>query len=98
MSDTSTAAPAATPRFAAFTYPNYRYYWAGQLLGNVGSWMQMVATGWLVLRLTDSPASLGLNGALTAVPLIALSIVGGVVADRVDRYRMVLGAQAAQLV
>ncbi|HZS02387.1 MAG TPA: MFS transporter [Chloroflexota bacterium] len=95
-----TAPPSSvsSPRFAAFAYRNYRLYWMGQLLGNVGSWMQIVATGWLVLALTDSPASLGLTGALTAVPLIALSLVGGVVADRVDRYRMVVGAQAAQLV
>jgi MFS family permease len=91
-------AAAATARFAAFAYPNYRYYWIGQLLGNVGSWMQIVATGWLVLSLTDSPAALGLTGALTALPLIALSLIGGVVADRVDRYRMVVGAQIAQLV
>src|SRR5919108_5342093 len=98
MAETPTAAPSAAPRFAAFAYHNYRLYWFGQLLGNVGSWMQMVATGWLVLRLTDSPASLGLTGALTALPLIALSLIGGVVADRVDRYRMVVGAQVAQLV
>jgi MFS family permease len=98
MSDSPASAPTAAPRFAAFGYRNYRLYWFGQLLGNVGSWMQMVATGWLVLRLTDSPASLGLTGALTALPLIALSLIGGVVADRVDRYRMVVGAQVAQLV
>ena len=98
MSETSTSAPAAAPRFAAFAYRNYRLYWFGQLLGNVGSWMQMVATGWLVLRLTDSPASLGLTGALNALPLITLSLIGGVVADRVNRYRMVVGAQVAQLV
>ncbi|HLH22908.1 MAG TPA: MFS transporter [Chloroflexota bacterium] len=94
----SPAASTARPRFAAFAYRNYRLYWIGQLLGNVGSWMQIVATGWLVLALTDSPASLGLTGALTALPLITLSLVGGVVADRVDRFRMVLAAQAAQLV
>jgi MFS family permease len=90
-------ASAAAPRFAAFACRNYRLYWFGQLVGNVGSWMQVVATGWLVLRLTDSPAALGLTGALTALPLIALSLIGGVVADRVDRYRMLVGAQVAQL-
>src|SRR4051794_22418560 len=99
MAAEPTPAPsAATPRFAAFAYRNYRLYWIGQLIGNVGSWMQIVATGWLVLALTDSPASLGITGALTALPLIALSLVGGVVADRVNRYHMVVGAQIAQLV
>src|SRR6476646_319321 len=82
---TSTTPPAGQ-RLAAFQYPNYRLYWAGQLATNVGSWMQIVATGWLVLELTDSPAYLGLNGVLLAAPILVLSLAGGVVADRVDRY------------
>ena len=60
--------------------------------------MQLVATGWLVLGLTDSPASLGLNAAFQAVPILVFSLVGGVVADRLDRYRLMIGAQVAQLV
>src|SRR5437764_215838 len=66
---TSTPPPAGQ-RLAAFQFPNYRLYWAGQLATNVGSWMQIVATGWLVLELTDSPAYLGLNGAFLAVPIL----------------------------
>jgi MFS family permease len=68
-----------------------------QLTGNVGSWMTIVATGWLVLELTDSPAALGLTGAFAALPLILLSVIGGAVADRVDRYRLLVATQALYL-
>jgi MFS family permease len=60
--------------------------------------MQLVAMGWLVLELTDSPAALGLTGVFFAVPLIVLSLVGGLVADRVDRHRMIVVAQIASFV
>jgi MFS family permease len=60
--------------------------------------MQIVATGWLVLELTDSPAALGLAGAFSAVPLIVLAAVGGAVADRFDRYRLVVVGYAAYMV
>ena len=69
----------------------------GQLATNVGTWMQVVAAGWLVLELTDSPAYLGLNAAFQGVPIIVFALVGGVVADRFDRYRLMVGAQVAQL-
>jgi MFS family permease len=72
-------------------------YWLAQLTANVGAWMQIVATGWLVLALTDSPAALGLTGAFSAVPLIALATVGGAVADRFDRYRLVVVGQVAYM-
>ncbi len=88
----------AEPRLAAFRYPSYRLFWAGQLATNVGSWMQVVATGWLVLGLTDSPASLGFNAAFQALPILVFSLIGGVVADRLDRYRLMVGAQVVQLV
>jgi len=88
---------AATPRLAALRYHNYRLYWTGQLATNVGTWMQVVAAGWLVLQLTDSPAYLGLNAAFQGVPIVVFALVGGVVADRFDRYRLMVAAQAAQL-
>lgn len=75
---------------AAFQYPNYRLFWVGQLVTNVGSWMQIVATGWLVVQLTNSPASLGFNAAFQALPIIVFSLIGGVIADRVDRYRLMV--------
>src|SRR5215211_3426069 len=81
------------PRFAAFGYPNFTLYWGGQAFGNVAAWMQIVATGWLVLELTDSPAYLGLNAALQALPIFVFSLFGGVIADRFDRHRWITWAQ-----
>jgi len=82
----------------AFRYGQYRLFWIGQLVTNVGSWMQVVASGWLLVQLTNSPTALGLNGAFLAVPLVVFSLLGGVVADRVDRYRLMVGTQVAQVV
>src|ERR671931_1890802 len=80
------AARRPSGRLGAFRSPAYRLYWIGQLTTNAGSWLQIVASGWLVLELTNSAAALGLNAAFQAVPILALSLVGGVIADRVDRY------------
>src|ERR671933_841367 len=88
----------AAGRLGAFASPAYRLYWLGQLTTNAGSWLQIVASGWLVLELTDSPAALGLNAAFQAVPILALCFVGGVIADRIDRYRLMVWAQVAQVV
>ena len=87
-----------SPRFLAFHYLRYDLFWIGQVGTNAGSWMQILATNWLVLKLTNSPAALGLNSALSAIPILFLSLVGGVVADRFDRYWLMLHGQLAQLV
>ena len=87
----------AGPNFVAFQYPLFRLFWFGQLGANVATWMQIVAIGWLVLELTDSPAYLGLNAGLQALPLIAFALVGGVIADRYDRYRLILAVQVGLL-
>ena len=89
---------ASGPQLGALRYPDFRLFWTSQLAANVGAWMQVVATGWLVLELTDSAASLGLNAAFQAAPLLVFSLVGGVIADRVDRYRLMVGAQGALVV
>jgi MFS family permease len=85
-------------KLSAFRYPNYCLFWAGQLVTNVGSWMQVVATGWLIVQLTGSAAALGFNGAFQALPIIIFSMIGGVVADRVDRYRLMVITGIAQTV
>ncbi|MBM2811889.1 MAG: major facilitator superfamily 1 [Chloroflexi bacterium] len=90
--------PSGAQRFPAFGSHRFRLFFAGHMFANVGAWMEIVATGWLVLELTDSPAALGLNAALQAVPVIALSLVGGMVADRMDRYQLILRTQFARLV
>jgi MFS family permease len=84
--------------FAAFHYRNYVLFWIGQLVTNVGSWMQTVATGWLVVQLTNSPATLGFNAAFMALPIVVFSLLGGVIADRVDRYRLMVLTGVAQVV
>ena len=89
---------ASAQRLAAFAYPRYDLFFIGQAATNAGSWMQILATNWLVLQLTNSPAALGLNSALSAIPILFLSLVGGVIADRLDRYWLMLNGQVVQLV
>jgi MFS family permease len=84
--------------FAALRHPNYRLFWAGALISNIGSWMQNVAQGWLVLELTDSAFMLGLVGFAGTVPMLVFLLVGGVYADRLDRRRLLLAAMAAMMV
>jgi MFS family permease len=64
------------------------------LVSNVGSWLQLVAQGWLILALTDSPAYLGLYGLLRSIPTLTVTLVGGAVADRIDRRRILLVTQS----
>ena len=64
------------------------------LVSNIGSWLQLVAQGWLILALTGSPAYLGLYGLLRSIPTLTITLVGGAVADRVDRRRILLVTQS----
>src|SRR6185503_4768515 len=68
--------------FRALEVRNYRLYWFGQLISQSGSWMQRTAQDWLVLQLTHSPFALGLVTALQFLPIMFLSLVGGVITDR----------------
>ena len=83
--------------FKAFTYRDYRLLWAGAFTSSVGTWMQTVAQNWLILTLTGSPFYLGLSAFLQEAPFLVFSLFGGVLADRVDRRRILLGSQAVQL-
>ncbi|MEA2641298.1 MAG: hypothetical protein QOF51_2692 [Chloroflexota bacterium] len=85
-------------RLGAFRHRNFTLYWISQVATNVGTWMMQVATGWLVLELTNSPGVLGFNAALQAIPILTISLVGGVVADRFDRYRLTVGSQVIQII
>jgi MFS family permease len=60
---------------------------------NVGSWMQVIATGWLVLQLSNSAGDLGISAALMGIPILVFALVGGVIADRMNRYWLATGAQ-----
>ncbi|HSQ34706.1 MAG TPA: MFS transporter, partial [Candidatus Binatia bacterium] len=77
----------------AFRYRNYRLYFGGQGISLTGSWMQQVAMGWLVYRLTGSAFYLGLVAFFAQVPVIFLSPLAGVLADRWNRMRIMLVAQ-----
>jgi MFS family permease len=83
--------------FAALGYYNYRLYWFGQLVSFSGNWMQSVAQGWLVLRLTDSAFLLGLIGFIGSIPVLLFSLWGGVVADRVPKRRLLLVTQTLSM-
>jgi MFS family permease len=74
---------------------NYRLYFAGQLISTTGTWMQSIAQAWLVLQITGSGVALGLTVALQFLPVLLVGAWGGLVADRVDKRRLLVGTQAA---
>src|SRR5215211_7374137 len=81
----------------AFRHRNYRLYFAGQLISLTGTWMQMVAQSWLVYRLTGSAALLGLLGFAGQIPVFVLAPLGGVLADRLNRHRVLMATQSLML-
>jgi MFS family permease len=93
--DSSEPNPQAVGRLAAFRYRDFRLFWLSLFVSNVGTWMQMTATNWLLYQLTDSAFQLGLNGLFRAVPAIFLGLISGTFADRYDRKRLLLWTQLA---
>ena len=95
--------PGSTPRavladrLRALRHRNFRLYWWGQLISLVGTWMQSVAQGWLMHRLTDSAFMLGLLGFMQFLPVLMFALWAGVVADRVDKRRLLYVTQGAAL-
>ena len=77
---------------------NFRVFWSGQTLSLIGTWMQSVAQGWLALELTNDPFMVGLVSAAGSAPVLILSLWAGVLADRHEKHRIVLIAQALLLV
>jgi MFS family permease len=80
---------------SALRHRNYRLYWFGQLSSVLAQNMEGVAQSWLVLEITNSPLLLGLTGLTFAAPTILLSLLGGVIADRADRRRIMILSQSA---
>src|SRR6059058_1654177 len=74
----------------ALRHRDFRVFFAGQAVALVGSWMQQVAQAWLVLSLTNSPLRLGLVGSLNFLPVLLFAIVGGAVADRLPKRRLLV--------
>lgn len=82
--------------FAALAEKDYRRFWLSQFVSNIGTWMHSVAQGWLVLRLTDSPFLLGFVGFANSIPILFLMLPAGVLADQLDRRRVLRSAQSLQ--
>jgi MFS family permease len=80
--------------FRSMREPNYRRFVSGHAISVSGTWMQRVAQDWLVLELTDSALAVGIATSLQFLPILLFGVWGGVLADRYDRRRLILGTQA----
>ncbi len=83
--------------FKAFTYRDFSLLWAGAFTSSCGTWMQSVAQAWLLLTISGKPQYLAWADTLQQAPFLAFSLVGGVLADRMDRRRILLLSQVVQL-
>ncbi|AHH17917.1 major facilitator superfamily transporter [Nocardia nova SH22a] len=81
--------------FSSLTVPNYRYYFAGQVVSNTGTWMQRIAQDWLVLGLTGSSFAVGITTAMQFLPMLLFGLYGGVIADRFPKRGLLILTQAA---
>jgi MFS family permease len=86
---------AARRTFRSLRTRNFRLYFAGQVVSGAGSWMQLVAQAWLVLRLTHSGVALGTTLALQFAPILLAGAWGGILADRVDKRRLLIATATA---
>ena len=84
-------------RFGALRHRNFRLYFLGQGTSLIGTWMQNIAQGWLVLLLTNSPFDVGLVSALGSLPILLVSLPAGVFVDRVNKHRLVVLTQTLSL-
>jgi MFS family permease len=89
-------APRFSP-FGALRHRNFRLFFFGQGTSLVGTWMQSIAQGWLVLELTNSPFYVGLVSALSSLPILLVSLPAGVFVDRVNKHRLVVLTQSLSL-
>ncbi len=83
--------------FKAFQYRDFRLMWFGACTSSIGTWMQIVAQGWLIYRLSHSAFLLALDQFLAGIPIFLFSLIGGVIADRVERRKILLGSQYVQM-
>jgi MFS family permease len=93
--------PSASSRisggFRALRHRNFQLFFGGQLISLIGTWMQSVAQAWLVYRMTGSAVLLGIVGFASQIPVLLLSPLGGIVADRYRKRRIVVGTQTAYM-
>ncbi len=87
------------PRLArALRHRDFRLFWTGNFLSNIGTWMQNIAQGWLVLQLTNSAFWLGVVGFAASFPILLFALIGGVIADHVNKRKMLMVTQSAMMV
>jgi MFS family permease len=84
--------------FRSLQVPNYRIFFGGHAVSVIGTWMQRVAQDWLVLELSDSAVAVGVATALQALPTLFLGLWGGLLVDRLDRRKTIIGTQAVSAV
>ena len=83
--------------FKAFHYRDFRLMWIGACTSSIGTWMQIVAQGWLIYRLSHSSRLLAIDQVMAGAPIFLFSILGGVVADRTERRKILLVSQYIQM-
>ncbi|MGB6198946.1 MAG: MFS transporter [Candidatus Acidiferrales bacterium] len=103
MNDSSHSSPAKQPHwskttFRALRHRNFQLFFGGQFISLIGTWMQIIAEAWLVYRLTGSSLLLGAVGFAGRIPIFLLAPVGGLVADRWNRQKVVIATQSASMV
>ncbi len=105
LDEAAAVEPGRTSALAALAYRDFRLFWFGLLVSNIGSWMQIYGLGWLVVQLAIAdgtpslgPLYLGLVGLARAVPGIVFGLLGGAIADRTDRRRLLLVTQSSAAV
>ncbi|GAC1428623.1 MAG: MFS transporter [Terriglobales bacterium] len=82
----------------ALRHANFQLFFSGQLISLIGTWMQSVAQAWLVYRITDSSLLLGSVGFASQIPVFLVAPLGGIVADRFNRHRVVIATQVASMI
>src|SRR5580704_2524119 len=98
LSEGEVSAHKASELLAVFAHRNYRLFFSGQSISQIGNWINNVAQGWLVYSLTHSPLLLGITAFAGQVPVFFFSVLGGVVADRFDRRHVLIATQALSIV
>jgi len=99
VSDTTATTAVELPRIlSALRHRDFRLFWAGNFLSNVGTWMQNVAQGWLVLQLTNSAFWLGFVGFASTAPILLFALIGGVIADHVNNRKLLMVTQSLMMV
>ena len=79
-------------------YPNYRLFFGGQVISVTGSWMQNIASAWLIVTLTHSPVAVGVLALAQFLPFTIFGLFAGVIVDRFDNRKLIIGTQAVQMV